>query len=52
LKKKKDRHCIGVDNGVAGAAAAALINWLVVVIQKMTGFSYHDTFFFALMNAI
>jgi len=25
---------IGVDNGVAGAAAAAPIIWLVVVIQK------------------
>ena len=31
---EKEEMCIGVDNGAAGAAAAAPIIWLVVVVQK------------------
>ena len=31
-------NIIGIDNGATGAAAAALIIWLVVVIQKWRAF--------------
>ena len=42
----------GVDNGAAGATAAAPIIWLVVVIQKWQTFRRQNKFFFAFMNAI
>jgi len=34
INQKWPTHNRGVDNGAAGAAAAAPIIWLVVVIQK------------------
>jgi len=45
-------NIVGVDNGAAGAAAAAPIIWLVVVLQKLRTFRRSNTFFFAFMNAI
>ena len=50
-KSQKYIYHRGVDNEAAGAAAAAPIIWLVVVLQKWWTFRFPKQFF-PLMNAI